>query len=88
YALGGYNGQNMVSTVEEFDPRNNSWIARDEMKEARGYTTAAVIGESIFVISGLKDGRIVTETVLILFLVRSSFACLSSSAAWVCLFAN
>ncbi|RZC44201.1 hypothetical protein C5167_037153 [Papaver somniferum] len=63
YALGGYNGANMVSSVEEFDPRNNSWIARDEMKEARGYATAAVFGESIFVISGLKDGKVLTETV-------------------------
>ncbi|KAI3902856.1 hypothetical protein MKW92_009442 [Papaver armeniacum] len=63
YALGGYNGENMVSSVEEFDPRNNSWIARDEMKEGRGYATAAVFGESIFVISGMKDGEVLTETV-------------------------
>ncbi|KAI3906104.1 hypothetical protein MKW98_028714 [Papaver atlanticum] len=63
YALGGYNGENMVSSVEVFDPRKNSWIVSDEMKEARGYATAAVIGESIFVISGLKDGKLLTETV-------------------------
>ncbi|KAI3885728.1 hypothetical protein MKX03_027918 [Papaver bracteatum] len=30
----------------------------DEMKEARGYATATVFGESIFVISGLKDGEV------------------------------
>ncbi|RZC86381.1 hypothetical protein C5167_030460 [Papaver somniferum] len=63
YALGGYNGENMVSSIEEFDPRKNSWIVRDEMKEARGYATAAVIGESIFVLSGLKNGKVLTETV-------------------------
>ncbi|KAI3830708.1 hypothetical protein MKX03_009909 [Papaver bracteatum] len=63
YALGGYNGENMVSSVEVFDPRKNSWTVIDEMKEARGYATAAVIGESIFVISGLKDGKLLTETV-------------------------
>ncbi|KAI3875061.1 hypothetical protein MKW98_019634 [Papaver atlanticum] len=63
YAVGGYNGENMVSSVEVFDPRKNSWILSDEMKEARGYATAAVIGESIFVISGLKDGKLLTDTV-------------------------
>ncbi|XP_026389019.1 ring canal kelch protein-like isoform X2 [Papaver somniferum] len=63
YVLGGYNGENMVSSVEVFDPRKNSWIVSDEMKEARGYATAAVIDESIFVISGLKDVKMLTETV-------------------------
>ncbi|MCL7047728.1 hypothetical protein MKW94_026331 [Papaver nudicaule] len=63
YALGGYNGLNMVSSVEEFDPRNNSWVRGDKMTEARGYSTAAVIGESIYVISGLKDRKVLTETV-------------------------
>ncbi|KAI3836819.1 hypothetical protein MKW98_005152 [Papaver atlanticum] len=52
----------MVSSVEVFDPRKNSWIVSDEMKEDIGYATAAVIGESIFVISGLKDGKLLTDT--------------------------
>ncbi|MCL7048193.1 hypothetical protein MKW94_016027 [Papaver nudicaule] len=72
YALGGYNGLNMVSSVEEFDPRNNSWVRGDKMTEARGYSTAAVIGESIYVISGLKDGKVLTETVF------DSLPCLQS----------
>ncbi|KAI3898984.1 hypothetical protein MKW92_005454, partial [Papaver armeniacum] len=67
YAVGGYNGENMVSSVEVFGPRKNSWIVSDEMKEARGYATTAVIGESIFIISGLKDGKLLTYTVLIFF---------------------
>ncbi|KAI3987254.1 hypothetical protein MKX01_031738 [Papaver californicum] len=63
YTLGGYNGEDMVSSVEEYDPRKNSWIVCDEMKEVRGYATAAVIGESIFVISGMTNGKVLTETV-------------------------
>ncbi|MCL7036923.1 hypothetical protein MKW94_018501 [Papaver nudicaule] len=49
YALGGYNGLNMVSSVEEFDPRNNSWVRGDKMTEARGYSKeAASMWSNIF----------------------------------------
>lgn len=63
YSLGGYDGSKMVSSVEVFDPRLGSWITSDEMNESRGYSFAAVIGESIFVISGLKEGKVMTNTV-------------------------
>ncbi|KAI3886783.1 hypothetical protein MKW92_045415 [Papaver armeniacum] len=53
----------MVSSVDVFGPRKNSWIVSDEMNEARGYATTSVIVESIFVISGLKDGKLLTDTV-------------------------
>ncbi|MCL7038615.1 hypothetical protein MKW94_022220 [Papaver nudicaule] len=63
YALGGYDGKKMISSVEVYDPRMQSWIEHQSMEEPRGYSTAAVVGDSIFVISGLQDGKILTNTV-------------------------
>ncbi|MCL7047302.1 hypothetical protein MKW94_001918 [Papaver nudicaule] len=63
YALGGYDGKKMISSVEVYDPRMQSWIEHQSMEEPRGYSTAAVVGDSIVVISGLQDGKILTNTV-------------------------
>ncbi|KAI3917825.1 hypothetical protein MKW92_028643 [Papaver armeniacum] len=63
YALGGYDGSKMISSVEMYDPRMQLWIAHQNMKEPRGYSSAAVVGETIFAISGLKEGKMLIDTV-------------------------
>ncbi|KAI6698553.1 hypothetical protein NL676_018672 [Syzygium grande] len=54
YALGGFDGNSMVASVEVYDPRLDCWMARERMNCARGYSAAAVLSESIYVIGGVK----------------------------------
>ncbi|KAE9465163.1 hypothetical protein C3L33_02941, partial [Rhododendron williamsianum] len=63
YALGGYNGAEMVPTVEIFDPRLGLWMLGEPMNYCRGYSGAAAIGEKIFVIGGLNESDKILDTV-------------------------
>lgn len=63
YALGGYDGSAMVSSVEIYDSRMDSWISVDPMKEARGYSAAVVLKESIYAIAGVAEGHRILDTV-------------------------
>lgn len=54
YAIGGFDGATMVSSVEIYDPRTGTWIAGEPMKDLRGYLATAVVKESIYVIGGYK----------------------------------
>ena len=62
--MGGYDGTNMVPTVEVFDPRIGSWMTGESMNDPRGYSGAVVLGESIYVIGGLKDNEEILDTVI------------------------
>lgn len=55
YALGGYDGTQMMSTVEIFDPCANSWMAGEPMSFCRGYSGSVVLQDCLFVIAGLVD---------------------------------
>lgn len=61
--MGGYDGLKMVASVEVFDPRASSWIMSDPMNVIRGYAAAAVHGDSLYVIGGVKDGQNIVDTV-------------------------
>lgn len=63
YALGGFDGKEMVSSVEIFDPRLNSWIMGESMNQSRGYAATAVVKEKIYVVGGLRDGDNILDTV-------------------------
>ena len=65
--MGGYDGDNMVSTVEVFDPRVGSWMMEESMNEARGYFGAVVLRDSIYVLGGLNNNGTILDTVCISF---------------------
>lgn len=53
----------MVSTVEIFDPRLESWMPGKPMKYCRGYSAAAVVNDTIYAVGGVKEGDSIAETV-------------------------
>ena len=61
--MGGYDGDKMVSSIETFDPRLNSWEMGEPMKSERGYAAAAVLGNSLFTIGGVKDDKNIVDVV-------------------------
>lgn len=42
--------------MEIFDPRLGLWMTGEPMIRPRGYSGAAVVGESIYVIAGVRGG--------------------------------
>lgn len=46
----------MVPSVEIFDPRLGSWMIGEPMDQSRGYSCAAVLKDSLYVIGGVKPG--------------------------------
>ncbi|KAH7855739.1 hypothetical protein Vadar_028277 [Vaccinium darrowii] len=63
YALGGYNGERMVPTVEIFEPRLGSWMMGKPMNNARGSSGAVVLEEKIYVIGGVKDNNEILDMI-------------------------
>lgn len=63
YAMGGFDGETMVSSVEILDPRLGSWMMGEPLNVPRGYTAAAVLGDAIFVIGGLQTTSDIWDTV-------------------------
>ncbi|KAL6003026.1 hypothetical protein ACLOJK_023248 [Asimina triloba] len=61
YAIGGYDGMDMVSSVEVFDPRTSSWESGESLNHARGYAAAVVLGELIYLIGGVRDGESIVD---------------------------
>ncbi|KAM3287728.1 putative protein isoform X1 [Capsicum chacoense] len=55
YALGGDDGSQMVPSIEIFVPCHGTWMLGEPMKYSRGYSTAAVLKESIYVIGGVQS---------------------------------
>lgn len=58
YALGGYDGKKIVSTVEVYDPRFGSWMMSEPMTFSRGYFGSFVYGGKIHVIGGSDDTEV------------------------------
>lgn len=63
YALGGYDGKEMVSSLEIFDPRAGAWMTGEPMNQQRGYAAAAVLKDSMYIIGGLDCRENIVETV-------------------------
>lgn len=69
--MGGFDGNTMVPSVEIYDPRLDSWMDGDSMNQSRGYSAAAVVNKSIYVIGGVEDGENVVGTVSCFFAIVS-----------------
>lgn len=54
YAIGGFDGERMVSSVEIYDPRRGTWMEGEGMRDLRGYSAVAVVKDTIYVIGGYK----------------------------------
>lgn len=63
YALGGHDGYQMVPSIEIYDPRRGTWTIGEAMNYSRGYSAAAVLKESIYVIGGVKSDNEIIDTV-------------------------
>lgn len=61
----------MVSCVEAYEPRMSSWAMVEPMKAVRGYAATTVLGGSIYVIGGVKDGKVILDTVMLCLLLPS-----------------
>lgn len=54
YCIGGRGPGGALSGLERFDPSSGTWTTLASMPDARAGTTAAVLGDSIFVFGGRK----------------------------------
>lgn len=63
YALGGFDGDKMVSNLEIFDPRLGTWMTGEPMKHSRGYGVAVVVKDSVYAIGGVENEARIVETV-------------------------
>jgi N-acetylneuraminic acid mutarotase len=43
YVMGGYDGQNRLSSVERYDPAKNEWVAMASMALNTGTTSHCVV---------------------------------------------
>jgi len=63
YALGGFDGDKMVQSIEVFDPRLGAWTMGEPMSHPRGYCAAVVVKESIYMIGGVRVGENIVDIV-------------------------
>jgi len=63
YALGGFDGEKMVQSIEVFDPRLGVWTMGEPMVHPRGYCAAVVVNESIYMIGGVRIGEDIVDKV-------------------------
>ncbi len=55
YAVGGWNGANALSTVEEYDPESNTWTSKKPMLTGRVSLTTSAVNGKIYAIGGSLD---------------------------------
>jgi hypothetical protein len=60
YAIGGFDGNSILSSVEAYDPRMKNWMDVSPMSTARSSCSACEIGGKIFVLGGSSGSRLDT----------------------------
>ena len=63
YAIGGWDGNAFISTVEEYDPTTNIWKRKADMPTARGCLSASALNGKIYAIGGRIPGLMTCSTV-------------------------
>ena len=58
YAIGGYNGQKRLNTVEVFDAQTGRWSKVASMNCKRSDVGAVAVGGHLFVCGGFNGGSI------------------------------
>ncbi len=58
YAIGGREGMQTFSTVEEYDPATDTWTRKADMPTARNSLSTSVVNGKIYAISGVAGGTI------------------------------
>ena len=52
YAIGGWDGSQILSTVETYDPVTGTWTKRADMRAPRAFLSSAVVDGKIYAIGG------------------------------------
>jgi len=60
YALGGFDGTQILSHVEAFDPRMKSWMPLEQMTVPRSSASATTYGGRLWVLGGTSGSRLRT----------------------------
>lgn len=60
YALGGFDGSQILSHVEALDPRMKSWMPVEPMLTPRSSAAATIFGTSLWVMGGTSGSRLRT----------------------------
>lgn len=58
FALGGFDGSNILSSVEAYDPRMKNWMEVSPLNIPRSSATCSVLGESLFILGGTTGDRL------------------------------
>lgn len=57
YAVGGYNGQTTVNTVERYNPRTEEWSMVSEMTTARSMLGVGSLNGHLYAVGKYSTGR-------------------------------
>lgn len=57
YAIGGFDGENRLASVECYHPENNAWSEMPAMKSSRSGAGVAVLNQYIYVVGGFDGNR-------------------------------
>lgn len=55
YAMGGFNGEIRMNSVERYDPTTNQWSLIESMNYVRSDAHASVVDNKIYIIGSFND---------------------------------
>ena len=61
WVMGGYDGGNILATVEAYNPRTNTWRSCLPLSQRRDGAVAGVVGGRLVVAGGYADGGVLTS---------------------------
>jgi N-acetylneuraminic acid mutarotase len=62
YCMGGYNGNNWLSSVEKYNPETNAWLYVEPMQAIRSDACAVTYDGKIFVVGGTNGSETFSST--------------------------